>query len=47
MMEATINVANATAGGIGQNITNDEGTEAAASGALRHDLGLPPVNTAN
>jgi hypothetical protein len=24
-------------------LTNDEGTEVATSGALRHDLGLPPV----
>jgi|GEM_PF-7094931 len=26
-------------------LTNDEGTEVAASSALRHDLGLPPVPT--
>ena len=28
-----------------QAIVSDEGAEVAASGALRHDLGLPPVST--
>ena len=32
---------------VAQTLTSDEGTEAGDSGALRNDLGLPPVNTAS
>jgi hypothetical protein len=33
----------ATGNGVAQTVSNDEGTEVAASDALRHDLGLPPA----